>query len=67
MGVLAGQVLRFDEPELEQPGDERASSGEAIKDVHALVGEALPKVVPEDVVSGAEDEVNNLGRGVDDA
>ena len=67
LGVLARQVLRADQPGLQQPDDEGAGAGEGVEDVHALVGQALPNSALQHVVGGAEDEVDDLDRRVDDA
>ena len=52
---------------MQQPGDERAGAGEAVEDVDALVGEALAELGAQHLVGGAQDEVDDLDRGVDDA
>ena len=67
VGVLAGEVVRLDQAGLEQPDDEGAGAGEGVEDVDALVGEACAEVLAQHVVGGAEDEVDDLDRRVDDA
>lgn len=56
-----------DEPGLDEADDERPGTNEAVKDVDALVGETLTEVLTKRPVGRAEDEVDDLDQGVDDA
>ena len=67
VGVLAGQVVLRDESALQESDDEGAGAGEAVEDVYALAGQSLPELLAQDLVDGAEDEVDDLDGGVDDA
>ena len=69
LGVLAEEVIIADEAEvlLEEAGDEGARAGEGVEDVDALVGEAFAEVFAQGAVGGAEDEVDGLDGGEDDA
>src|SRR5699024_5008806 len=65
--VLAGQVLGLDQPGLQQADDEGAGPGEGVQHVHALVTDGPAELVVEDVIDAAEDEVDDLYRGIDHA
>ena len=52
---------------LHDAGDEVAGAGERVKDVHALVGEAFSELLLQDFFDGADHEIDDGLRRVDDA
>ena len=69
LGVFAVEVVVADEAEvlLEEACDEGAGAGEGVEDVDAFVGKTFAEVFAEGAVGGAEDEVDDLDGGEDDA
>ena len=66
-GVLAGEVFGLDEAGLEQPYGEGPGPNEGVDDVDTLVAQRSAKVPVHSLLGGAENEVDDLDRGVDDA
>ena len=69
LGVLAVEVVVADKAEvlLEEAGDEGARASEGVEDVDAFIGEAFTEVFAQGAVGGAEDEIDGLDGGEDDA
>ena len=65
--VFALQRLARDESALEQARDEGACAREGIENVDVFVGERPSELPLEDVTHRADDEVDHLDRGVNDA
>jgi hypothetical protein len=65
-GVLPQQVLGLDQPGLEQPHDERPRASERVDDLHTGRGQRRVEVPFQGLVGGAEDEVHDRDRCVDD-
>ena len=64
-GVLLRQRRAFDF--LHDASDEVAGSGEGVKDVYVFVGKGLAELLLKDLFDGADHEVDDGLRGVDDA
>src|SRR5690606_1156178 len=66
-GVLAQQVLGLDQTGLKKTYQEGAGADEGVDDVDAFIGQGAPQVLGEGLFGGANDEVDHLDGGVDDA
>ena len=65
--ILPGQCFTVDHPTLQQPGDEGARPGEGVEYMHILVGERAAKLFLYDIGYGANDVIDHLDRGIDNA
>ena len=66
-GASAREVVRADQPALQQPHDEGARTREGVEGVHPLVAQGGSELPPQEFGDRANDEVDDLDRGVDDA
>lgn len=61
------KLVGLDQAGLQQARDEGARAGEGVDDMDALRAEGLAELVLQHVVDRADDEVDDLDRGIDDA
>lgn len=52
---------------LKESDDKGAGAGERVQDMDALIGQRLAELCAEEVVGGAEDEVDDFDWGIHDA
>ncbi|CKM69207.1 Uncharacterised protein [Mycobacterium tuberculosis] len=64
--VLSGEVGGRDQVGLQQPGNECARPGEAVQNMHALVGQPAPEMLARHEISRPHNEVHDLDRRVHD-
>ena len=64
--VLVGQLLRRNQPALQQAGDECARAGERVDDVDVLIPQRLPEFALQHVIDAVQDEIHHLDRRVHD-
>ena len=65
--VLAMQIAVVDQRRLQQPHQKDARAREGIEHVDAFVAEGTAELAAQHVIRARQDEVDDLGGGVDDA